>query len=102
MLSMRTKYETIWQIKPSFVLQWLSGKGYDGQQSLTDKFMAYMQTKGATGSTLSESFNQVLSNLGYTGTFQDKKQSFYIKKTSILHPKDAELTFYNTNSLDFT
>lgn len=100
-MKQRTKYETIWNIKPSFVLQWLNAKGQGGKP-ITEAFMAYMQTKGApNATTLSESMNTVLTKLGYTGTLQDKKNAFYIKKTSIFHPLDAELAFYNTNTLDF-
>lgn len=100
-MKQRTKYETIWQIKPSFVLNWLNAKGWSGY-TITDGMMAHMQSKGGTGTTLSESMNQILTKLGYVGTFQDKKNTFYISKTGVLHPKDAELAFYNTNTLDFT
>ena len=97
-MKQRTKYETIWQIKPQFVLDWLNKKGQSGK-TLTDGFMAYLQIRGATGTTITESFNQVLTNLGYTGTFEDKKNTFYIFMTGKLHPKDAELAFYQS-SLD--
>lgn len=99
-MKQRTKYATMWNIKPAFILNWLNAKGQGGKP-LTDGFMAYLQTKGATGATLSESMNQVLTAAGFTGTLQDKKNAFYISKTSILHPVDAELAFYNTPSLDF-
>lgn len=96
----RTKYESVFNIKPAVILTWLNAKGQSGK-TLTEGFMTYLQTKGGTGSTISESMNQVLTSLGYTGTLQDKKNAFYVAKTNNQHPKDAELAFYNTPSLDF-
>ena len=99
-MSQITKYESIFNIKPQPILNWLNAKGQTGK-TLTEGMMTYLQTKGGQGSTLSESMNQALTNLGYTGTFADKRNAFYVAKTNNQHPKDAELAFYNTPSLDF-
>lgn len=92
---MKHKYESLFRIRPSFILNWLNTKGQGGK-TLVDGFGAYLQTKGASNAaTLSEALNQSLSSLGFTGTLGDKLNSFYIAKTGIGNPVDAEMAFYN-------
>lgn len=99
---MKQKYESLFQVRPQVVLDWLNAKSQGGN-SLNDGMTAYLKTKGATNpATLGEAFNQVLSSLGYTGTLSDKLGAFYKSKTGIGYGPDAERAFYNSPSLDFS
>lgn len=98
----RSKYDSLFSAPQGQVLAWFNSKGYPGQ--IQDAATAYFQSKSGltSGASLSDHMDKTLGSLGYTGTLNDKLRAFYVSKTGIAFDKDAETSFYNNTSLDFS
>lgn len=105
MIRKRTRYTNMFNVHQQIVMDWLGAKGYAGY-GLSDGFREYLKSRSgiADTATLGEAMNATLDKIGYAsaGTLQDKLNKFYITKTAKQHPKDAELAFYSTFTLDFS
>lgn len=95
----RNKLEHILQAKNQDVKNWLLAKGSTGE--ITDALNSYFQTKTTNKATIRDMMEATLTALGYTGTFGDKINAFYVAKTGKAYPGDAARAFWSDITKDF-
>lgn len=87
--------------KPSLILSWLNSKGFGG--SVYDALVRQFTTlAGSSKGTLDDLVNRHFGNLGYTGTMQDKINSFFIASTGLTHPQDAQTAFFSNTAMSLS
>lgn len=85
--------------KDSIILQWANAKGYSG--TARDAMLQHLQeSSNLSSGTISDHLDDVLNQLGYTGTIEDKLSGHFISTTGISNPKDAERNFFSNSSND--
>ena len=87
--------------KASKIRSWMASNGESG--SAYDMLMAHFSgLSGLANGTLYDHVDATLTNLGYTGTLNDKLSAFFVATTSVANPRDAERAFWANSSYSFS
>lgn len=96
-----TSYADMFRGKPSDIKRWLNAKGCGG--SYSDALRCYFEgLSNLSSGTLYDHINDVMNQHGYTGTLGDKLGAFFTAKTGVSDRRDAERSFWDNDSLNFS
>lgn len=91
----------LFSTKPSIIHNWLNAKSYTGGTVHDALVTLFTGESGLSGATMTDMVDKALGKMGFTGSPHEKVRTFFIFKTEIAHPRDAERAFWSDTTYDF-